>query len=140
MTAMRVPHEVRSTIGPTAKRCIETLRFQIETVDMEREVVAGVRVIPAPGHTAGHLAIMTESDGDRLLHIGDAAVDPLHAEFPELQNGFDQCPAMAATTRRELLHLAASDRMRMIACHFPFPSVGEIGARSSGGWDWTPGV
>jgi glyoxylase-like metal-dependent hydrolase (beta-lactamase superfamily II) len=140
LSLLRVPHEVRDSLGPAARRSIETLRFQIETVDAEREIVPGVRVLPAPGHTPGHLAVLVESDGERLLHIGDAAVHPLHVEFPELQNGFDQNPGQAAETRRALLDLAASERMRVMAFHFPFPSVGQIGRRGEGGWDWSPGV
>jgi glyoxylase-like metal-dependent hydrolase (beta-lactamase superfamily II) len=37
LTAMRVPHEIRDGIGLVAKRSMETLRFQIETVDRERK-------------------------------------------------------------------------------------------------------
>jgi glyoxylase-like metal-dependent hydrolase (beta-lactamase superfamily II) len=140
LTAMRVPHEIRNSIGPVAKRSMETLRFQIETVDREREILPGIRVFPAPGHTPGHLAIAIESEGERLLHLGDAAVHPLHIEYPELQNGFDQDPEKAAQTRRELVDLAVSDRMRLMAFHFPFPSVGQIGAVESGKWEWSPGV
>jgi glyoxylase-like metal-dependent hydrolase (beta-lactamase superfamily II) len=140
LTAMRVPHDVKATMTGVAKRSVETLRFQIETVDREREIAPGVHVIPAPGHTPGHLALLIESNGERMLHIGDAAVHPLHAEFPELQNGFDQCPEQAAGTRRELLDRAESEHMRLMAFHFPFPSVGRIAARPAGGWDWTPGT
>lgn len=140
LSRLRLPHEIRESLGPAARRSIETLRFQIETVDGEREIVPGVRVLPAPGHTPGHLAILIESDGERLLHIGDAAVHPLHVEFPELQNGFDQNPDQAAQTRRALLDLAATERMRVMAFHFPFPSVGQIAARAAGGWGWSPGV
>jgi glyoxylase-like metal-dependent hydrolase (beta-lactamase superfamily II) len=140
LTAMRVPHEVSEALGPIARRSIETLRFQIETVDGEKEVIPGVRVIPAPGHTPGHLAILIESGGERLLHIGDAAVHPLHMEFPELQNGFDQNPEQAAAMRRDLLDLATAEHMRLMAFHFPFPSVGQIARSAHGGWDWAPGV
>jgi glyoxylase-like metal-dependent hydrolase (beta-lactamase superfamily II) len=137
---MRVPHEVTDAFAPGAKRCMETLRFQIETVDAEREVLEGLRVIPAPGHTPGHLAVLIDSEGERLLNIADAAVHPLHLEFPDLQNGFDQDPQMAGRTRRELLERAVSERMRLMAIHFPLPSVGGIGERPAGGWEWTPGV
>jgi glyoxylase-like metal-dependent hydrolase (beta-lactamase superfamily II) len=137
--ALRVPNDVKATIGRTARRSIEALRFQIETVDVEREIVPGVRVIPAPGHTPGHLALLISSNGDHLLNIGDAAVHPLHLEYPELENGFDLCAATAGDTRRELLARAVSERMRVMAFHFPFPSVGRVSARVSGGWDWTPG-
>jgi glyoxylase-like metal-dependent hydrolase (beta-lactamase superfamily II) len=140
LDALRVPHDVRDSFAPGAKRCIETLRFQIETVDGEQEVVPGVRVIPAPGHTPGHLAVLVESEGQRLLNLGDAAVHPLHLEFPDLQNGFDQSPADAAATRRELLDRAVSERMRLMAVHFPLPSVGGIAVRPAGGWEWSPGA
>ncbi len=140
LSRLRIPHEVKERIGPVARRSIETLRFQIETSDGEREIVPGVRVLPAPGHTPGHMAVLIESDGERLLHIGDAAVHPLHVEFPELQNGFDQNPDQAARTRRALLDLAESERLKLMAFHFPFPSVGQIRRRRAGGWDWSPGV
>jgi glyoxylase-like metal-dependent hydrolase (beta-lactamase superfamily II) len=137
---MRVPHDIKESFGPGAKRCIETLRFQVETVDSEREIVPGVRVIPAPGHTPGHLAVLIDSGGEKLLNVGDAAVHPLHLEFPDLHNGFDHAPLDAAATRRELLERAVSERMRLMAVHFPLPSVGGIARRPAGGWEWTPGV
>jgi glyoxylase-like metal-dependent hydrolase (beta-lactamase superfamily II) len=140
LSAMRVPHDVREAMCPVVKRSIETLRFQIETVDGEREVIDGVRVIPAPGHTPGHLAILIESAGERLLHVGDAAVHPLHMEYPELHNGFDQNPPQAAAMRRSLVEFAASERMRIMAFHFPFPSFGQVAQRAGEGWEWSPGL
>lgn len=139
LAGLRVPVDVKATIGRSARRAVDALRFQMETVDRETEVLPGVRVIPAPGHTPGHLALLIASGDDRLLSIGDAAVHPLHLEFPELENGFDLCPSTAGATRRELLERAAAERMRVMAFHFPFPSVGRIAPRQSGGWEWTPG-
>jgi len=140
LSAMQVPDEIKAPYGSGARRCIEQLRFQIETVDGEKEVVPGIRVIPAPGHTPGHLAVMIEADGERLLNIGDAAVHPLHLEFPDLQNGFDQEPLEAAYTRRELLDRAVSERMLLMAIHFPLPSVGSVAQLPASGWEWSPGV
>jgi glyoxylase-like metal-dependent hydrolase (beta-lactamase superfamily II) len=139
LTGLRVPGDVRATLGRVARRSIEALRFQIETLDSEREVLPGVHAIPAPGHTPGHLAVLIASGSDRLLSIGDAAVHPLHLEYPELENGFDLCSTTAGNTRASLLHRAASEQMRVMAFHFPFPSVGRIAPRTSGGWEWTPG-
>jgi len=136
---MRVSAGVKAPMAPAAKRFIHSLRFQLNTVDREQEVVPGIRVIPAPGHTPGHLAVLIDSDGDRLLHIGDAATHPVHLEHPTLSNGFDQHPEQAAATRRELVDRAASEQMRLMAFHFPFPSVGHVAPRAEGGWDWSPG-
>jgi glyoxylase-like metal-dependent hydrolase (beta-lactamase superfamily II) len=139
LSRLRVPHEVRMSMAPTARRTFDALRFQIETVDRETEIVPGVRVIPAPGHTPGHLALLVTSEGRHLLNLGDAAVHPLHLEQPELENGFDQATEAAAATRRELLARAVGEGMRLMAFHFPFPSVGRVAPREEGGWSWSPG-
>lgn len=137
--SLRVPADVKVTLARSARRSIDALRFQIETIDGEREVLPGVRVVPAPGHTPGHLAVLIASENDRLLALGDAAVSPLHLEFQEWENGFDVSAATACETRHLLLERAASERMRVMAFHFPYPSVGQITPRSGAGWNWTPG-
>jgi glyoxylase-like metal-dependent hydrolase (beta-lactamase superfamily II) len=139
LSHLRVPREVRDSMTPTARNTLDVLRFQIETVDRETEVVPGVRVIPAPGHTPGHLALMVTSEGRHLLNLGDAAVHPLHLEQPELENGFDLAGPTAAATRRKLLARAVEEGMRLMAFHFPFPSVGRVAPRAEGGWSWSPG-
>jgi glyoxylase-like metal-dependent hydrolase (beta-lactamase superfamily II) len=139
LAGMRVPEELKASMLRTARHSLNAIRFQIETVDREREIVPGVWVIPAPGHTPGHLAMLITEGGEHLLNIADAAVHPLHLEDPSLENGFDLAPAQAVAVRRELLDRAVQDRMRVLAFHFPFPSVGRVAARAGGGWDWTPG-
>jgi glyoxylase-like metal-dependent hydrolase (beta-lactamase superfamily II) len=139
LSALRVPPEMKASMAPMAQRSFDVLRYQIETVDAETEIVPGVRVIPAPGHTPGHLALLVTSNGRKMLNVGDAAVHPLHLEFPELENGFDLRPEVAIATRRELLSRAVSEEMRVMAFHFPFPSVGRVAPGTEGGWEWTPG-
>ena len=97
-----------------------------------------MRVLPAPGHTPGHLALLLASEGEQLLNLGDAAVHPLHLEHPEWENGFDLDPRTAGDVRRSLLGRAAAENMHVMAFHFPFPSVGRVAARN-GAWEWTPG-
>jgi glyoxylase-like metal-dependent hydrolase (beta-lactamase superfamily II) len=139
LSGMRVPQELKASMVRTARRSLDAIRFQIETVDAEREIVPGVWALPAPGHTPGHLALLISDGGKHLLNIGDAAVHPLHLEDPTLENGFDLAPDRAGAMRSELLARAVEERMRMLAFHFPFPSVGKVTARQSGGWDWAPG-
>jgi glyoxylase-like metal-dependent hydrolase (beta-lactamase superfamily II) len=139
LRGMRVNDEVKSMARFMAPQCLQVLRHQVELIDRETEIIPGVRLIPAPGHTPGHLAILLSSDGRQLLNLGDAAVHPVHLEHPEWQNGFDLQPDCALVTRRCLLEQAAADQMHVMAFHFPFPSVGRVAARSCGGWDWIPG-
>ena len=136
---LRVPAELKTSFVAQARCCLTALRHRIELIDREREIVPGVLVIPAPGHTPGHLALLLASEGQKLLNIADAAVHPLHLEHPEWENGFDLTPQQAVATRRELLERAVAEDMHLMAFHFPFPGVGRVAVRPAGGWEWTPG-
>jgi glyoxylase-like metal-dependent hydrolase (beta-lactamase superfamily II) len=138
LRGLRVAEDVKSAIQLTARKSLQAFRHQVELISGETEILPGVRAIPAPGHTPGHLALLLRSQSSQLLNLGDAAVDPLHLEHPEWQNGFDLEPDRALDTRRRLLERAAADGMAVMAFHFPFPSVGRVAARSGDGWDWTP--
>jgi glyoxylase-like metal-dependent hydrolase (beta-lactamase superfamily II) len=139
LAAMRVPDALKKFMEFTAMRCLGSLRFQVEAVDGEAEIVPGVRLVPAPGHTPGHMAVLVSSGGQHLLNIGDAAAHPLHLERPEWENGFDFAAGSARATRIALLKRAVSEHMLVMAFHFPFPSVGRVTANCDGGWEWTPG-
>lgn len=139
LRGMRIDEAAKSGICVTARRCLRALRFQVELIERETEIVPGVWALPAPGHTPGHLALLLSSQGQNLLHLGDAAVHPLHLEHPEWENGFDLEPERAMAARRRLLDRATAENMRLMAFHFPFPSVGRVETRTGGGWNWTPG-
>jgi glyoxylase-like metal-dependent hydrolase (beta-lactamase superfamily II) len=108
------------------------------SVERAMEVIPGVHLLPAPGHTPGHLALLLDSGGQQLLNLGDAAAHPLHLRHPDWQNGFDLDAAQAAATRRALLERAATERMHVMAFHFPFPSVGRV-EKANTAWQWVPG-
>lgn len=135
---LRIPEQAKATIQAVARRCMGPLR-QIELIGRDKEVVSGVRAISAPGHTPGHLAVLVSSDAQHLLNSGDAAVHPLHPEQPAWENGFDLAADSAAATRSRLLEFAVAENMHVMAFHFPFPSVGRVGASQRGAWEWTPG-
>lgn len=139
LCGLGVGNEVKQAMQLTARRCLPALRHQVELICRETEILPGVRVVPAPGHTPGHLALLLSSERRQLLNLGDAAIHPLHLEHPEWQNGFDLDPSRALATRRGLLEWAAAEQMHVMAFHFPFPSIGRVAAGSKGGWDWTPG-
>ncbi|MEO8591893.1 MAG: MBL fold metallo-hydrolase [Candidatus Solibacter sp.] len=138
LSALRVPESAKESLQAMARRCLGALRHQIEPVQREIEIVPGIVVIPAPGHTPGHLAVRIASDGECLLNLGDAAVHPLHLEQPGWHNGFDLAADLALATRRELMERAVSESMHLMAFHFPFPSIGRV-ETYNGGWRWTPG-
>ena len=88
----------------------------LELVDAPFEPAPGLRLIPAPGHTPGHLAL--EIGGPRgALFLADAIVDPLHVAHPEWTMGFDEDPERNVATRRALLSDAAESGRLVAASH-----------------------
>jgi glyoxylase-like metal-dependent hydrolase (beta-lactamase superfamily II) len=101
----------------------------------EKEVVPGVHVIPAPGHTPGHVALVISSSKEQLLHLGDSVLHPMHLEHPAWRNAFDLNQDDAATTQRRLFDHAAPDNAMVLAYHFPFPGIGSV-KKSANAWKW----
>lgn len=94
----------------------------------EAEILPGICAIHAPGHTPGQMALWIESNGERLMHIADAAHHTLQLEHPDWSPGFDADGKRSAVTRRTLFARAAKEGATMIAYHFLFPAVGQVAA------------
>jgi glyoxylase-like metal-dependent hydrolase (beta-lactamase superfamily II) len=86
----------------------------LDLVEGEAEVAPGVRVLPAPGHTPGHLAVEVAGD---VLYLTDALLHPLQAARPEWGHGLDEDRAEAAATLRTLLGRAASSGLPVAGAH-----------------------
>ena len=138
LEAMKVPEEIKSAlILSTVRRCLPPLKPQIELPEAEGEIAPGVWSVRAPGHTPGHMGVMISSGRDSVFHIADAVLHPLHLEHPAWRNAFDLVQDTAAETRRGILDRAATDRTKILAYHFPFPTLGHIVARGLA-WAWEP--
>jgi len=103
----------------------------------EKEVLPGIRILPAPGHTPGHSAVAISSGGEELLYLADLLVHPTHFEEPEWFAAVDMLPGELATTRGALLARAAKEKTRLTAFHFPFPGLGRALPKRAG-WQWQP--
>jgi len=117
---------------------LERLDNRIRTVQTEEEVAPGIRSIPSPGHTPGHICVGVESGGKQLLLTGDAIVFN-HASFehPEWEFFGDMEREGAGRTRRRLLDRAAADEMLILGYHFPFPGLG-YALRHEDAYRWHP--
>ncbi|ADB35910.1 beta-lactamase domain protein [Kribbella flavida DSM 17836] len=78
-----------------------------------RTAVAGLTLLPTPGHTPGHQSVLT----DRAVLAGDVLVHPAQARWPELVYVYERKPAVATTSRRDLLRLAAETGLPIAAAH-----------------------
>ena len=96
----------------------------LELVDPPFEPAPDLRLIAAPGHTPGHLAL--EIGGPRgPLFLADAIVHPLHVEHPDWTMAFDDDPVLNIATRRALLSDAADTGRVVAASHLRTAGIAE---------------
>jgi glyoxylase-like metal-dependent hydrolase (beta-lactamase superfamily II) len=121
-----------------ARRCLGAVQDRVHLLEGECQVVPGVRAIPAPGHTPGHMAVVVSSGDELLLYAGDTAVHPLHLEHPDWHSVYDILPEEAAASKRRIFDRAAAAKALVMGQHFaPFPSLGTV-IRKGAGWQWQP--
>jgi glyoxylase-like metal-dependent hydrolase (beta-lactamase superfamily II) len=103
-------------------------------IDGEAEIVLGIRCLPAPGHSPGHMVVRI---GERATYTGDALISPVHVEHPDWVAQFDLWPEQVVASRRELLRQLGAEDSLVLTCHFPGSGAGRVVAES-GGWRWLP--
>ncbi|MCX6094913.1 MAG: MBL fold metallo-hydrolase [Candidatus Bipolaricaulota bacterium] len=113
------------------------LEGRVVLVHGETEVAPGIRIIPAPGHRPGHVAVQIVSQGKRLWHLADTIVHPIFVEHPEWGSRFDSTPDEALATRRRFLDIAATEGPLLFLSHFPFPGLGYV-TGGAGTRHWQP--
>lgn len=127
----------REVLTRFAYQNLPPIQGQLELVERETEIVSGVRVTGAPGHTPGHMALTISSEDEQLLCIADTVLHPIHVEHPEWHAVFDLVPEQVMATRRKLLNVAAKEKALVLAFHFPFPGLGRI-VQKGEAWRWQP--
>ena len=109
-----------------ARRSFAHIKDRVRLVKPGDDVVTGVRVLATPGHTQGHVSLEV-AGGDGLVIGGDALTHALISfRHPEWRPLADHVPDLAAATRARLLDRLATDRMRLIGFHLPWPGVGYV--------------
>ncbi|WP_116202788.1 MBL fold metallo-hydrolase [Amycolatopsis circi] len=96
------------------------------------EVVSGVRLLPTPGHTPGHVSIELTSSGETALITGDAVHHPVQFAHPEIGASVDIDPAESEKTRRRLLAELADSGALVLGTHFAPPTGGRLVSDGSG--------
>ena len=108
---------------------------QLRTVDVPAdgvEVAPGVRLLPTPGHTPGHVAVVLGTGRDQAVITGDCLHHPVQWAHPDLTCSADVDPAQAVRTRRSLTGRLAATGATVLGTHFPPPATGVLRAAGEG--------
>lgn len=131
------PGDFRDLQIAFAQTHLTPLADRIDLVEDGDEVVPGLTIVLAPGHSPGHAVVAIESDGERLLYGADIVLHPIHVEHPDWLTIFDIHPEPTVSSRRRVLADAAADGSLVVAYHIPFPGLGRIQADGDA-FRWSP--
>jgi glyoxylase-like metal-dependent hydrolase (beta-lactamase superfamily II) len=92
----------------------ESGRFDF--VDGERDIIAGIRAIPTPGHTPHHHGLLIESNGERAFYIADLVPTSAHLPLPWIM-GYDVEPLVTLETKRRILKRAVDEDWLVVFEH-----------------------
>jgi glyoxylase-like metal-dependent hydrolase (beta-lactamase superfamily II) len=107
----------------------------IDLIDGETEIVPGVRTLPTPGHTPGHVSVRIDANGESLVVLGDVVVHTFQVFDPGTVYVSDGDHELAERTRRRFLGELADEGVPVIAAHLR--GVGHF-VRDGDAFGWEP--
>lgn len=95
-------------------------------VPMDYQITDGVRLLPTPGHTPGHVSVEITSKGERAIITGDISHHPCQLAHPDWSSGFDTDQLMANDTRKAFFDQYADSPTLIMGTHWATPTAGQI--------------
>jgi glyoxylase-like metal-dependent hydrolase (beta-lactamase superfamily II) len=89
-------------------------------------------IIPAPGHSAGHVVFRLESGGEQAVFIGDVFHHLLQVYYPQWNFPKNSDAEQARVSRRKVLELCASSGALTLPGHVGAPFAGRIETDAAG--------
>lgn len=103
-----------------------------ELVAPDHQLGDHIHLVPTPGHTPGHVAVLIRSGGAEALITGDALHSTAQCACPHWHFRFDMDPQQAERSRRTVLEDASENRRLLLGSHFTLPSIGHVRAAPNG--------
>ncbi len=100
----------------------------LELVEGDRELLPGVRIIAAPGESAGHQIVRIHSEGQTLYCLGDLYHHAVEVEQPAWMAEWAN-PDTTVASRHALAEAALAENALLVAAHMP---VGRLERTGSG--------
>jgi glyoxylase-like metal-dependent hydrolase (beta-lactamase superfamily II) len=91
-----------------------------------------IEIVPAPGHSAGHVVFKLASKGQHAVFIGDVFHHLLQVHYPDWNFRKNADAEQARASRRMVLEQCASAAALTLPCHVGFPFAGYVEATAGG--------
>ncbi|HRD77762.1 MAG TPA: MBL fold metallo-hydrolase [Hyphomicrobiaceae bacterium] len=128
--ASKVP-ATRSNFIPGAKRVLGRIKDRLKLVKPGQEAASGMVAVDSAGHSQGHMSIMLNSGGDRLLVLGDALIHPIVSfQYPEWPMAADHEPERGSAARRAILEVIINEKLAFFGTHLPGGGFGRAERRA----------
>jgi glyoxylase-like metal-dependent hydrolase (beta-lactamase superfamily II) len=126
-------------LGPTRKGLAQRIQATLATwknvrpFEGEPELLPGVHVVQAPGHSPGMVTHLVSSGSKQFLVSADVVnLSPHIQTNPEWQLSIDQDPQMAVETRRKIFDRAVADKLMISGTHWLMPNAGTFAKDGNG--------
>ncbi|RKE73464.1 metallo-beta-lactamase superfamily protein [Pseudorhodoplanes sinuspersici] len=125
-TVETVPDWLKGMALGTA-RILKKIEDKVERRKAGDTVAPGLTYAATPGHTPGHMSVMIENGGQRLMIGGDVlANNAISFARPDWRIGSDFDRDRAAATRKSLLDQLAAGKIPLVGFHLAWPGLGMV--------------
>ena len=125
-TAESVPDWLKG-MALGAARILKTIEDKVERCKAGDTVAPGLTYSATPGHTPGHMSVMVENGGQRLMIGGDVlANNAISFARPDWPIGSDFDRDRAVATRKSLLDQLVADKIPLVGFHLAWPGLGMV--------------
>jgi len=97
----------------------------LDLVDGETDVLPGLTLLPAPGHTPGHQSVLARTPRGAVLFAGDLIPTASHLA-PAWNMAYDLHPVTTRETKDRLLARLRAEGWRLFLEHEPGPCCGAV--------------
>lgn len=117
--------EATARVGKLVQSNVVPMAAKTTFIKPGDTVVSGIEAVDTSGHTPGHTAYHIESEGGRLMLLGDVCNHyVVSLQRPDWHVRFDMDKEKAVATRKSALGMIAADKIPFVGYHMPAPAVG----------------
>jgi glyoxylase-like metal-dependent hydrolase (beta-lactamase superfamily II) len=99
---------------------------QAVLIDGEHAIDDSLTIVPAPGHTPGHVVLWLANSMGRAVFCGDVLHHALQMHAPHCNSAFCELPEAARATRRRILEQCVEHGAALFPGHFGAPHVARV--------------